>query len=340
MIHISTDYNKYKIGLIQFTKEKYPSRQFLREYLEYRLDNNPFGSLTRNALIALDDEKVIGHIILIGSKFQINGREVETVWGNDFFVSEEYRKSMVALDLMQFAVKNYSYLAYGIAPIALKLHSAFKQKLIAHLEYYIFLRPGSIILRALGHRPVKNHEFPEMVSISKGVRFHRVLNGDFRINDYLQNTDVVEPIRSKAFLNWRFFFLENRYFVYCNDENKDTYFVVRPVYYKGLNMLLLVDYRFDLTKKSDFLNILKGCRRLLKQIKFDGLITSSSLDMVSQMLKRRLFYNFRKSEIMSIISDLFPKNGETKKILVTLADSDGEFYFGKTGYSYGIKDIV
>src|SRR3989344_878620 len=163
--------------------------------------------------------------------------------------------------------------------------------------------------------------------------------------------NIFEFSRHTEFINWRFFSLPGYYLYQLSAEDKSaeykiiqdktmpknitppsdsSYFVVKAINWRGLNLLALVDYRCSNLNKEVFNAHLNAVKLLARNNKCDGIITLSSLNFFDSILKKKAFlkvgvpfefytnlnFNFSEEKIMK---------RETTN--VTMVDSDLEFAF-------------
>ena len=328
-------------SLIEYNTSVFNNRDQIEESIRYRFFYNPRSVETSNEiLIALDDNNIIiGQILMMPVEFNYKGNVFPAYFGMDYFVNKEYRNSLAGMILANKAkdVKYHFGIAFTVN--SSKIFRLFKEKNAGNLEVYfrpnVLLPYYNFISRSKKNKScVRN--FPFQVKTRGGV-FQRIYEPD----DILSfsgswNNDLIEFSRNRSFLEWRFFFYPDKYIVYkyisTSNENLGSpiYFVVRPVLWKRMNCILLVDYRFDLKMKHVFRKILDSTTKLSTTHKFEATITGCSLPGYKNLLRSKLYFKIgEKREILTNFQ-LDDKDFDNKidEIFVTFADSDSDFYFG------------
>jgi hypothetical protein len=336
------DYKQDKFdSLLKFNGRVFPFRDKISEYLEYNFKSNPVRhDSVENIIIAENEEgEIIGQFLLIHTFFFYSGIKHKGVWGVDFIVDEAYRGSYAGSVLAKKVLRTQNYFTIGPSEISQRIHLALKQKIIGSIIKYIRLNSVFSILKFLIKTPARElytYNFPDQVTTQNG-RFKRVFNSDGIGTDTgCWNSATLEFSRDSKFLDWRFFYYPGKYFVYqyfslSNHENYlPVYFVVRPVQWKNVNCLLLVDYRYNLENERCFNAIINATVKLMKATNLSAIIACSSIRKHKKVLNRNMFFAF--GEKMHILTG-FKTNGEedpvtNHKILLTFADCDCDYYFG------------
>lgn len=334
MIRFAKGYSNNKDKVRTFNLKQYYPKDSLDQYLEYRLKHNPFSSSCDSSLFAMVEDQIVGQILLMDSQLKIKSNVNNCVWGMDYVVTENYRKGPIGVGILKKAIKEVNHIGYGLSAESLKVHLALNIQMIStyHLFLLLNLRGVANLLKGklFGQ---KNISLPKKIEVAKVNEFVRAENSYFRLDSF-NNYNCIEMTRSKEFIEWRFFFKPGKYMVYINPEERGlTYFVVRPVKFKNLDILLLVDYRFSEINDRCFNDMIRAVKKIVAITEMDGIITSSSLNNFSSFLKRKKFFPYRSGEIVSNFvssQDVVDFGG----IFITLADSDGDFYFSKNPWSY------
>jgi len=326
-------------ALVQFNEKVFPLRDKIDEFIKYNFIENPFDSKAWNKLlIAVNErEEIEGQFLLLPSIFFFKGIKYPAFFGMDYIVDNINKNSIIGSILAKKAFKSENYITVGLSDISLKIHRALKQKIIGDIIKYIrFTSIFSIFRFVFASQPkdVSSFSFPEIIKISPG-KFTRVFNAvEITAKDDFWNFDTMEFIRNEEFINWRFFHYPDKYFVYkyvsySNIKTlKPTYFVVRPVIWKNVNCLLLVDYRYKFETDFHFDEILKASIQIMKKNNFAALIAGCSIENNKRKFYRKLFFPYGAK--MHIVSkfDLAAYETNTENIMLTFADGDGDYYFG------------
>jgi hypothetical protein len=173
---------------------------------------------------------------------------------------------------------------------------------------------------------------PETIEISGG-KFVRVQNANEIIAEQgYWNDNLIEFSRNEEFINWRFFYNKNRYFIYkysCDvksENRKPVYFISRQIIWRKVNCLLIVDFRYSIDEIEMLRKIVQASGLLAKKLKMAATIVGSSLPICNSYFRRQKFIRIGDR---SVIVTKFMKNNEDlenseNRIFVTFADSDRE----------------
>lgn len=322
-------------SLVEFNQNIYIKSDGIEESLNYRFFINPHNVKSHESIIALNEnDKIIGQILLMCSKFRYNGNTETAVWGMDYVVDELYRGSPAGTVLCKKALKVEFHFGVGLTETSMAIHKVFGENIIGSVCKYIRLTGPFSFVKFIFPRLNNKYiiEYPEEIEI-KDSRFVKVID-PAEINSKLGfwNDNILEFVRDTAFLKWRYFYYPDKYLVYkyISKNNKEdiistTFFVARPIVWKNVNCLLLVDYRTSCDK--DFFKIISATKELAKKLKVSAVITGCSFSGYKKILKRTLFLKFGTNlEIVSNYKEYSDRNSFDKdNILVTFGDSDCDF---------------
>lgn len=326
--------------LINFNADIFPDRDKIEESIKYRFIENPFSKdLDGELLLYRNENGIEGQLLLMASEFKLNNKTWPAYWGVDYFVKSEFRSTFAGLSLAKKAKEFQYHFGVGFTETSSKIFKLLKEKNAGFLSLYF--RPN--ILNSINYKLSRQKyqifncaDFPNEIELS-GRKFKRIWNSDEIISKSgYWNQEIIEFIRNGKFINWRFFHYSDKYAVYklfSNDETDSdlpVYFVARPVMWKRMNCLLIVDFRFDLNKTELLDLILSAVTKLSKKIKLSATITGSSLPECHKTLVKKFFFRYgKKREILTNFNNDNQRfNTKNNEIFVTLADSDSEFYFG------------
>jgi hypothetical protein len=328
-------------SLVRFNEKVFPIRDNVAEFIKYNFYFNPTKHESGENIILAEDDNgaIIGQFFLMHTFFYFNGKKYKGFWGIDYIVDELYRGTNTGSVLARRALKNEHYFTVGSSEISTKIHLALKQRIIGSIIKYIRLNSAFTILKFLIKAPqkeLKSYHFPDSIRTSKGD-FKRVFNSDEIISENgYWNSDSLEFIRDKKYIDWRFFFYHDKYFVYkysSDNDNKDplpVFFVVRPVCWKNVNCLLLVDFRYNLDADFCFDEITRATVKLMKSTKLSAIITGSSVYKHKRQLNWKLFLSFgeKMHVITKFITDFENEAYVPDRLVLTFADCDCDYYFG------------
>ena len=331
--------------ILNFNKEVFPNRPNSDEFLDYRLLKNPYSNRTLDSLYITenDEGEIIAQSITLPEKIAFKNQIYPAYWGQDYIVKEEYRKYGIGIGLSKLFLKKDFYFGVHASPKALQLQLKLGCKVIGRLDY--LYKPTSYfhLLKFLFRRllKLKNPSLKKYVFPSSINNFNLIERIEDFNAPYVQwNQDIIETLRDSDFIQWRFLFKKNRYFIYQmknSETGNPAYFVVRPVQWKAVNSLMLVDYRYNIQKASDFVSILKTVHFLAKKLNLYAVFTSSSLTLTHEILLSNHYKKLKGSSIFCTFPFQHKAESETTNnyFQASLADSDSEFYFGKGKFIYG-----
>lgn len=324
-------------SLIDYNTVVFSQRDNIEESIKYRFYTNPF-SKGRNheSLIALDKEQnIIGQLLVMHSEFRYEGKIYPAFLGMDYFVDIEARSSLAGVILANKYKDLEHNFGIGLTDASLKVLLAFNEKIIGYLAKFIKINIKfalkNYLFKSNNNQP-NSFNFPVSLKI-KGGSFSRVLKPENIVyKEGYWNNQLFEFTRNKEFLSWRYFHYPDKYFIYKFYSSSDiiadpVYFVVRPIVWKKTNCLLLVDYRFDTSKKDTFNEIINTVVKLSRELKMSATLLGCSLSGFKRTLRNKLFFNFGRD--LEIVSK-FPMSpsSDSDTIFVTFGDSDCDFYYG------------
>lgn len=328
-------------SLVDFNNKAFKIRDKIEESIRYRFYQNPFtNNKTSEILIAKDDkEKIIGQIMVMPSEFSYEDRVYPAFFGMDYFVDLNARNSLAGVIIANKYVNLKYNFGIGLTDKSLAIVKAFNVKIIGYMGKYIKLNNAFSLFRFLAGaklRAQSNFTFPVNINIKDG-EFNRIFDPEEIISKYgYWNRNLIEFTRSRDFIKWRFFYYPDKYIVYkytsdiLENDPFPVYFVVRPIIWKNVNCLLLVDFRFNVADINMLSKILKSTVKISRKLKMAATITGCSLPSCEMKLKKELFLKFgREKEIVTKFQFEGNNNDSQRdRILVTFADSDSDFYYG------------
>ena len=322
-----------KQSLIDFNKTAFPERDQVEESIKYRLIDNPNAKNGENETLVAEnkDQKIVGQMMLMPAKFSYDGMEFPAFWGMDYFVDDLFRGTPAGTILCKKALKSKYHFGLGLSDMSLRIHLAFGEKVIGQLSTYIKLKNPFFYFNKFRK---KKFSAPHLIR-SKKRSFERVTDpAEIKSNKGYWNKHILEFTRDPEFIAWRYFHYPDKYFVYklCSEENEieelSTYFVVRPIVWKNINCLLLLDYRFPVNRPNMFTAILNAAHKVTGMLKLTATITGCSLPTYGKLLKKNFFFRFGSR--MDLVTNFkLPEEVtlDTDKVMVTFADSDCDLYY-------------
>jgi len=336
--------NTYSLADVsKFNDNCFPIRKPHRLYDEFRFEQNPFATEEKDFLYGVEkDGKYIAQMLTMPAPLSLNGKEIPAFWGQDYFVLEENRGEGIGKELANYYLKKDYYIAVGFSPKSAVIHQKMGANKIGYLDFYRkwaspFFKIKWLIKRGLKIKSKKNSTYSFPNEIGEFERVEKAENLHFPRLNWNENT--VETLRNSTYFQWRFFFRPNRYFVYQFKNKKDknaAYFVCKPHFYRGVNWLKVVDYRFDNSQIQEFEAILNAIEKLRKQLKLYGILISSSQKITKDNLEKNKFERYKHEVVLTT----YPfQHQETdaphNHFIISFADSDmdmhnylGRFNFG------------
>lgn len=303
-----------------------------RAYDQFRFVKNPFSPKTPDFLYGVaEDKKYLAQMLTMPMPLSMNNVEYPAFWGQDYFVLEDYRGRGIGKKLSEFYLKRDYYIAVGFSEKSALIHQKAGAKKIGYLDFYRKWKNPlsfgkSYFMKAFRIKPraPETYQFPATVA-----NFRKADTPDQLIFKHLNwNQEVVETLRNQEYFKWRFFYKPNRYQVYTS-ENKEnpTYFVAKVCFYKGVNWLMIVDYRFDLGHLEQFKAMITASTKLRDQLKLSGVLFPSSLKYTKDDLEKRGFIRYKHEMVLTTFP--FPwETGEeaNNRFFISFADSDMDMH--------------
>jgi len=329
---------------LKFNQAIDPTRNNVVKRFQFQVLENPLlEDKTRpHILIAYDDDgQIIGQHLHNPFEYYFKGKLLTGFYGYDFFVPESHRNKGIGSAIAKQARTDfYPHFGVGVSEVSQRIQLSLGNRIIGYLFTYIWIRnllsPIKFGLNLIFKKKyIKNitklndFNFPNKIRI-KDYQFKLVdslAQWDYGYWDH----DTLEFSRSFDFINWRFFKKKDKYFFYLLDEsNSSTYFVVRGLCARGLNLLALIDYRMPFKDKKRIKLILQAAKKLAKLGRFDGIFTMSSHRFFDNILKRSFFLKVGNPIVILTNAELdigTKRINERNAVVATIAESDLDFYF-------------
>lgn len=314
------------LELQDFNNRIFPNKQIsVDKYLNFWLGRN---DESYNHCIVIKDEegKIYGQVFSTEMSYYLNGTSVNSVWGFDLIVDQHLRKDNWGIDLLLKYIEMYpNACATGIGPQALPLQKAIGSKLLGEIRKYVGIVNPLLFVSSFFRGNIHNNKYPTDIKVN-GKSYHKILREDLPKLSKPYNANLLEIARDKEFLQWRYFNDLHSYAFYkC--EQSDDYFVVRTTILKHITVMLLVDYRCDMSNSDAMEDIYMAVKKIMQKLHIGMLIAGSTLDVVDKTLESHGCKSIgRPRPVMGIVRTKdFMKRIENRDFLfTTLADSDGE----------------
>lgn len=292
-------------------------------------------------LLALDDQQVVGQIILIPVKCLYKDNTYPAVFAYDYIVHPDYLNTGVGVKLLSKTIKEHIHFGMGVSDISRKLHLVLKEKSVGAVYKFLFVRNPLAYFFAAFHSYFKLNL---RNNITKIYWPDYIDTGIYKIESMQAlptkskswNKDIIEFARDEDFYAMRFKDFKSKYHYYHllnSEKNVNGYFTVRTDIWRGMRVLIVSDYRFTLNDSKVFEAMIFGIKKLAKINKLDAVLFGSSLSKIDTHLMK---HQFRKVGIASEILTNFPldegwdnKAAKRELIWATPADSDFEFNIGE-----------
>ena len=247
----------WRCGLRDYMRKTFP--EYSDSYIDYCLDNST--GTVPSKLVVTGNGEVVGCHLYYCTKAMINGEEVETQWGHDTYLDEEYRK-IIGVD---FAIVRRDIPAFGVGltDVNKKMSKLMKRIFLKGTYLYYALTPW-IIFSPFQKMFHLNNAVAAGESIKvKGKVYRRVTdvrdldipNGGYWYKD-CHNLDFK---RDKEFLERRF--LKCKVHEYILYSSGNSYFVVRKSSYRGMPAIMLSDFRYDPKEENSITYLMHAVRK-------------------------------------------------------------------------------
>ena len=268
---------------------------------------------------------IVGCHLFFNTSLMAKGEEKKVAWGHETFLDEDYRSEAGVEFVM--AINGNNTLGIGYTDINLKIQKKLKQNVLIETTFNYFLfnffSPLGVLKKLLKTElnPLKT---PQKIKAGVEFRLVRDINDiDIPEKGYWHKNVEFDLIRDKAYLEDRF--LNNNIFDYTiyenhSDNGETCYFVVRPILYRGIPTVLLVDYRYYGNHRL-LGCILKATKKLAARNFISLIQTTGGMKEVEDVFNSRMCV---KRPVKSMIhKSLNPMASD--HISITPADSDVDF---------------
>ena len=320
---------EYRDKLIEYMHKKYPT--FIDAYIQFDVDEaiGTKESGTKSIIVINDNNEIVGCHLSFITKAWIKGEEKTIVWGHNTFLEEEYRK-IIGLDFMLEIHSIKDGFGYSLSDINAKIQKKFKSTVfISGLRLYSLFKISlfwSIACKPFGKVLKIPTQLPQNILV-KNDTFYLCKNArDIHIpNNGYWNKDICEVdfIRDEFFLNRRFFNNPvNKYYVYTNQE-RNCYFVVRPILQNGFLSVQMVDCRYMPHQQEIAYNIFTAIERICMTIHAGKIFVTTSDKLFKSILENK---KLCKSWPIAFVCGKCNVSSKDSYIIVNAADSDGEYH--------------
>jgi hypothetical protein len=317
------DYDEF----IEFDEKVFPNRpnrDFLyRHYYRNTISNE---ENKYNILIAKHNGIIIGQIKFLQNNFILNGKNFSGVFGTDLIVEEKYRRTLAGIYLT-IKIKNLFkyYFGMGANEKATLLIKSLNINKIGDIDKYFWIRKYHKIIKYSTKKNVFNKIKDLPLAIDTGKLIFKKLDFIPDNNYSLINNNILHFNRDYNFLKWR---LDNKnsYNTYFSGNEKNfMLFSIRILNWRGLILIVVIDYRTKYLDDNSFVDIVTAVKILAEITDVDGVMFPSSLSFHDKILKSNKFKKIgNPTNILSSYNFNFKEEDVAKRnvVFVTFADSD------------------
>ena len=319
---------EYTAALAVYMHKKFPlySRKYILFNIEEAINSN---KETVTSFIVLDDNlNIVGCHLSFSTKAWIQNKEVTAIWGHDTYLDSEYRREL-GMDLV-LGIAAYKYgFGMGLTDINTKIQKLIRSNIFVDgVRKYCVLSPWIIWRKAQSFLKISTSapSLPPTIHLAGNIFIKCQSPKDILIpnNGYWdKGICEVDFIRDEEFLNKRFFQNPVHHYNIYTLKDVSCYFVLRPILFKGVYALMVVDYRYDNTKPEQIGLIFKAAQKVCNQKRLGAILFTTSDKNV-----KSLFDNNKLCRSYPVAFVGGKKNITSKDSIVylTAADSDDEYH--------------
>lgn len=312
--------------LQEYNKKIYPDKVIpAKNYLNFWLNRNE-RALEQCLILREVDGSIHGQVLASEMSYFYKQERIDTVWLFDLIVDEELRQDSWGVDLLLACMdKHPRSCSTGSGPAALPIHLKMGNKILGEIRKYVGLANPLCMLTSPFRGNIKAEKFPSYVEVNRKT-FRKLSCEEMPNLTKPFNDTLFEIARDKEFLQWRFFNDLHSYAFY-KDEHSDDYFVVRTTILKHITVMLLVDYRCNMSDAISFETIYQAAKRVMSRLQIGMMIVGSSLKVVDNVLENHGFRSVGRPRPVIGFVKVKDRKADVESrnfLLSTFADSDGE----------------
>ena len=319
--------------LLDYMKKVYPHRDI--RYLDWWITNidQSDEKCWEKCIIILYDDEIIGCTTVNDARILIDSVEKRFFSRGNTSVSPDQRGKGISKEIYNQVNLYDNWFSVGVTDIAWKIQPKYVRRFtpIRPVNVYISVNWSicmQLFRKVFGRQPA-TCQYPEHLSVSHFEKLQKVsdLNQITFPSQGQWMKDYAEFVRDKAFFLKRYYdiYSSDRYTIYQYLLKGESigYVVVRPTRYKGLEMLSLVDYRFQ--ARQDEVKAFMAAAKIAKSNHKGLVITLSSREYTFGLfpltikMKKKLNCAIGMPEYKDWFNDM----------LITSADSDLDFVYYK-----------
>lgn len=312
--------------VIRYSDElKEPLFRYMRKvFLRYSVDYIDYGILhssdrTPSLLVINHNDEVVGCHLYYCTRATLYGEQIDTQWGHDTFLDEEYRKE-IGVDFL-LARKKIPAFGVGLTETNAKMRKLMKSVFLEGVNNYytitssIFLSP---LQKFLGIKAtIKDVDYVKVNNILYR-RVHssneiKIPNEGFWYKGYYD----LDFIRDADFLDYRFFHCKvHDYKVFASD---DSYFIVRESSYRGMPALMLSDFRYNPSVSKSADSLIRAVMKIARKSNLGIVYFVCGDKIIDKFFRNKIHYKTHLDFITSY--KISPKT----TFSLSGGDSDAEF---------------
>lgn len=313
-------------NLFEFNARIYPNKKIdSRKLINFWISKSR--QATSDIVLFCDDNgKIVGQVINSSTAYYFQNEKIDTVWGFDLIIEKKYRKDTWGIDLILKNIEAHPRLmATGSGPLAKSINLKLGMIDLGDIRKYVGIINPFWIFNSFWKGKISFNKFPSEITM-KNKSFVLIDKSQIPTLNFPFNNNLLEIVRDKEFMQWRFFNSFHDYAVY-KDKDSNNYFILRTTIIKHITVMLLVDYRCNSQTSEQFETILLAAKRITSKLHLPILITGSTLKTFDAVLEQHHFRSFgRPRPVLGFIKCKDRKEDIDNRnfVFVTLADSDGE----------------
>ena len=319
--------------LLELNEEIY-ARPDTADFFHYRFTENPYLEADPEIVLAVENGRILGQVMLMPARFYLNGICLKGVWGTDLIVRKEARGKGIGTKISEKMLARNDFFAFGLTPASYSISKTVGFHFIGDFQRFVLLNPVISLSLLIGMKgKYKEAIFPPQIEIFGDPLILQKTPPQWSKNYW--NENLLECSRDKDFIAWRFFHKRYQYYFYAGTDDANPFYIAfRPLAWKNHLFLVLVDFRANLSDDNEIRKVIEAAKCIMKSGGFKGLIMGSSVQSLTQQLRKKCFIPVsRPSGIMTSIDAIDWDAVKSKQyVFVNMIDSDYDFVYQETGH--------
>jgi hypothetical protein len=327
--------NDYREPLRDFNHRVYSNRLGLKNQTAFKL---AITALTPSPIARLNHQ-VVGQLLLFPATYHYKNARDNFYFGYDYIVDPTMLNTGIGFKMLSDVVKNHPHVGIGLSDVSKRLHLLLKEKLIGSLDKFLWLNgllPKLFLAidRFLKFQLLKPSSLTKIDNSYRHNGFEIVHVDQNKGSNIVWNPNLLEFGRAEIFYQMRYERIPNQYhhFEVVSKNGLVGTFTIRSAFWRGINVLILVDYRYKILESAVFAAIINTLKTIVRTNGFQAVLTGSSLAKVDeQLLQSGFLKGGIPAEIVTNIRlNESPEDVSSRNIIfATLADSDADFNLGE-----------